>query len=169
MTRRDQDTETAIVAEPPVNTEAMTPTAEPTAEPIDWEAIADKRAERIETTRRAILETLYPDGDGNLVAHARRELERAGLLKPDSDYGGMLGRSVLDLVRVFAGEGHSGASAGIAADLFNRLARFDVLSPITAHPSEWMEVEPGVYQSKRKPSVLWRDGEATWYDLDKPA
>lgn len=119
--------------------------------------------------RRALLETLYPDGDSNLVAHARRELELAGLLDATSDYGGMLGREVLDLIRVFAGGGHSGFSAHSTIDIFARCARFDTLSPLTAHPSEWMEVGTGMWQSRRKPSAFWREGEATWYDLETVA
>lgn len=116
--------------------------------------------------RRAALEALYAKEDSNLLAHAQSELERAGLLAETSDYGGMLGRAVLDLIRVFAGEGHSGSSAHITIDIFKRLASFDILTPLTDHPSEWMEVGTGMWQSTRKPSVFWRTGEATWYDLD---
>lgn len=116
--------------------------------------------------RRGALEALYPGDDSNLVAHAKRELELADLLSETSDYKGMVGQAVLDLVRVFAGEGHSGGSAHMAIDIFTRVARFDTLSPLTAHPAEWTEVEKGLWQSKRKPSVFWRQGEPEWYDLD---
>jgi len=120
----------------------------------------------IDAIRRATLEAVFTDTGGNLLAHAKRELELAGLFDEDADYGGDVARSVLDLVRVFATQGHSGGSAHLAIELFGRLARFDVLSPLTAHPADWMEVGEGLWQSKRKSSAFWRAGEAAWYDLD---
>lgn len=60
-----------------------------------------------------------------------------------------------------------------ALHLFERLARFRVLTPITSDPSEWVEVEGGadgakMWQSLRQPSCLSRDGGVTYYDVDGP-
>jgi len=55
-----------------------------------------------------------------LMEHAKKELELAGLFAKDSDYGGMLGDAVLELIEKFAEQGHSGASAGMVSDLFGR-------------------------------------------------
>lgn len=135
-------------------------------------AIRDLRKEIAEVRdqarreRRAALFALYPSEGSNLVAHAIRELELGDLLSPTSPYEGMVGESVLDMMRVFAAAGHSGYSAGLTLELFGSLARFDVLSPLTAHPAEWTEVSPGLWQSKRKPSAFWRAGEDTWYDVN---
>jgi len=127
------------------------------------------RSEReLERIRRAGLEALFPDTGGNLLAHARRELDLAGLFKSDSDYNGMVAFDVVDLVRVFASQGHSGGSAQLTIELFTRLASFDVLTPITAHPAEWMEVGTGMFQNRRKSSVFWREGNQTWYDINEP-
>lgn len=142
-----------------------------TAEPIAEVAKADDGSwslTELVRTRTAVIEALFPDGagGGNLVPHARRELELAHLFDPDADYGGLVAGGVLDLVRLFASQGHSGGSAMLTLELFDRLARFDVLTPLTGHPAEWMEVGDGMFQSRRKSSTFWRAGEATWYDLD---
>jgi hypothetical protein len=47
----------------------------------------------------------------SLVEHAEDELRRAGLFDKDSDYDGILGQAALEVVRVFANQGRSGASA----------------------------------------------------------
>jgi hypothetical protein len=57
-----------------------------------------------------------------LVEHATKELVRVGLLDHDADYDGQLGVDVLELMIVFAKQGHSGSSAEITIELFTKLA-----------------------------------------------
>lgn len=61
----------------------------------------------------------------NLINHAEKELNKVGLLDKDSDYGGELGKDVLELIKLFASQGHSGFSAESAIHLFSKLARFE--------------------------------------------
>lgn len=63
----------------------------------------------------------------NLVNHAEKELKKAGLFDRDSDYDGMLGDAVLELVTVFAKQGHSGMSAQMTRELFYKLSNFEDL------------------------------------------
>ena len=101
--------------------------------------------------------------DSNLVAHAVRELTLCGMLDGDSDYDGGIGPAVLDLIRVFASQGHSGGSAAVTAGLFVRLAAFEVLSPLTDDPNEWIDVDgEGLLQSRRQASAFSRDGGTTY-------
>ena len=100
----------------------------------------------------------------NLKNYAREELTRAGLFDKDSDYDGMLGEAVMKMVEVFADEDHSGMSAGIAINLFSRVAKFEPLTPLTGEDDEWNDVGDGVYQNRRCPSVFKQDGEA--YNID---
>lgn len=103
---------------------------------------------------------------GNLVDHAERELKRSGLLDEDSDYGGMLGESVLKLIRDFSEEGHSGASAGFAVSVFEKLARYEPLTPLTGEDDEWKKVEYGcepAYQNIRCGHVF-KDSDGRTYD-----
>lgn len=105
--------------------------------------------------------------------HAKYELELAGLFDDDSDYGGALGKSVMELVKVFAEQGHSGFSAHQTLLLFNEVANYKPLSPIGVSADEWINVsemsnEP-MWQNKRRGSTFSRDGGKTWYDIDDPA
>ena len=100
----------------------------------------------------------------SLKNHARAELERAGMFGPDSDYGGMMGDAVLKMIDVFADEGHSGMSAGLAVSIFEKLARYEPLTPLTGADDEWNEVGPGVYQNRRC-SHVFKD-ETGAYDIE---
>ena len=99
----------------------------------------------------------------NLVKHAERELRAAGLFDEDSDYGGMLAEAVLELVQVFAAQGHSGTSAMGTIALFKKLASFEPLGPLTGADEEWNEVGSGVHQNNRCSHVFKEDGQA--YDI----
>jgi hypothetical protein len=108
----------------------------------------------------------------SLVEHAKRELEFAGLFSKDSDYEGMLGEAVLELVEKFAQQGHSGFSAGMTLRIFNQVARFKPLGPVTDNPDEWMEVgeDKGLgtcRQNRRQSSCFSYDGGKTYYDIDE--
>lgn len=101
----------------------------------------------------------------NLINYAYLELKRAGLFDKDSDYAGELGNAVMKLMKVFAEEGHSGFSAGMAISIFERLARFEPLTPLTGEDDEWMEVGPGEFQNKRC-SHVFKSEERGAYDID---
>jgi hypothetical protein len=106
----------------------------------------------------------------NLIDHAEHELNLAGLLDKNSDYNGAIGEAVLELVRVFSKQGHSGFSASQTLHLFNEVASFKSLTPIGKSDDEWinvseMSVEP-MWQNKRRSTTFSRDGGKTWYDID---
>lgn len=104
----------------------------------------------------------------NLLKHAEHELELAGLFDGDSDYGGMLGTSVMKLIAVFASEGHSGMSAQMAISLFEKLARFEPLTPLTGEDHEWDKVDYGcepTYQNKRF-SRVFKNSYGRTYDVN---
>ncbi len=108
----------------------------------------------------------------NLVAHAERELRLAGLFDRDSDYDGAAGSAVLELVKAFAAQGHSGGSAGLVLAAFDRVARFKTLTNITNDPAEWMDVcdarngHQAMWQNTRSSSCFSTDGGKTYYDID---
>ncbi len=108
----------------------------------------------------------------NLVKHAERELRLAGLFDKDSDYDGELGKAVLELVKVFAKQGHSGFSAHQTLRIFNEVASYKPLTPIGKSKDEWMNVsdmssEP-MWQNTRRSTTFSRDSGKTWYDIDDP-
>lgn len=105
----------------------------------------------------------------NLVTHAEYELRRAGMFDSDADYGGALGNAVMELIRAFDKQRHSGFSATSTLALFGKLARFEPIGGITNNPDEWTEVAKGMWQNKRRGSSFSRDGGKTWYDIDNSA
>ena len=108
----------------------------------------------------------------NLTEHAKRELKIAGLFDKDSDYDGDLGKAVLELIKTFAKQGHSGMSAALTLEVFTKLARFQNLTPLTDNPDEWMNVTDksasgtDLWQSTRKYSCFSEDAGITYYDID---
>ena len=82
----------------------------------------------------------------NLTEHAKAELEFAGLFDKDSDYNGMLGDAVMELLDVFSKQRHSGRSASMVISLFQRVADYKPLTPITGNDNEWSEASTGVLQ-----------------------
>lgn len=95
----------------------------------------------------------------NLVAHAIRELDIIGETSYEDP---SMRKCILDIVRTFAEQGHSGFSAGHAVALLDRLLRFQPLSPITDNPRDWMEVGPEVWQCVRDGECFSTDGGKTY-------
>lgn len=118
----------------------------------------------------------WDPSQSNLVQHAEAELRAQGLFSQGADYDGMAGQAVMELVTLFASQGHSGYSAGLVLELFKRLASYEPLGPLTDNPDEWFQVHEGLtnpdedplWQNRRKPSVFSNDGGKTFYDLDEP-
>lgn len=112
--------------------------------------------------------------ESNLVRHAEYELRRAGLFSKDADYEGMIAEAVMKLVKVHAAEGHSGMSHSYTLEIFNRVANFKTLGPLTNDPAEWSEVgkdmmptgQKTVWQNRRQSSCFSNDGGVTYYDIN---
>lgn len=106
---------------------------------------------------------------GNLVDHAKREFLAAGYIplskKQEDGPNKWIQQNVLQLLRVFSKQGHSGCSADYCVKLFTRLVEFKPITPLTGADDEWNEVGPGVWQNKRCSSVF-KDGKGRTYDID---
>jgi hypothetical protein len=108
----------------------------------------------------------------NLNKHAIAEFKAAGWLDDTGTYidemQGAICEHVLDLLRVFADEGHSGSTAPYTVNMFKKLAMFEPLVPLTGEDWEWHEVGNGVFQNIRCSRVFKQadrfNGQP--YDLD---
>lgn len=112
----------------------------------------------------------------NLVEHAERELKAAGLLSKDSDYDGMVGKAVLDLVKVFSEQGHSGGSASYVLYVFSQVANYQALTELTDDPAEWFHHDADMstngkefWQNIRNSEAFSNDGGKTYYLLSEGA
>lgn len=56
---------------------------------------------------------------------AKESIKKAGLLDKDSDYEGLIGKALIELVEVFGKQGHSGFSATRVSSLFHQLVKCD--------------------------------------------
>jgi len=102
----------------------------------------------------------------SLTEFAKSELTEVGLFDDDSDYNGMIGNCVMDLIKTLSEQGHSGASAELTTEVFSRLARYQPLSPIQDKPEDWLEVTDNLYQHKKLAGVF-KDEKGS-YDIDHP-
>ena len=102
----------------------------------------------------------------NLIEHAKSELEFAGYFN-GSEINNAMAEDVLELIKVFSEQGHSGFSASFALKLFTKLADFKPISPLTGEDNEWCEAADGVFQNKRYSGLFKQadkfDGKA--YDI----
>ena len=106
--------------------------------------------------------------DESFSEWAKNEVELAGLLKEDSDYNGMIGQSLMDLIELFSNQGHSGTSAALVAEIFNKLVQWDPLTE--CDHSDYLDTsiytgEPGkLFQCKRCPHMFSEDRK-NWYSV----
>jgi hypothetical protein len=103
------------------------------------------------------------------IDHAVQEFKLAGFYDEDSLQDDVV-KDVLELLTVLTSQGHSGFSAPHILACFNRLAKFEPLTPLTGEDDEWEYVgegEDSLYQNKRDSSVFKDgDGDAYWIDAN---
>jgi hypothetical protein len=104
----------------------------------------------------------------NYKSHAMTEFRAAGWIDENGKYCDEMQQAicehVLKLLEVFANEGHSGSSAGYAVHLFEKLALFNPIFPLTGEDWEWAQIDFGPdmkYQNVRCSHVFkGEDGRA---------
>lgn len=112
---------------------------------------------------------IYNENHMSLIKHAERELRLAGFFDKDSDYEGALGKAVMELIKVFSKQGHSGFSANRVVSLFEKVARYENLLPLTGEDSEWNDISDlngGTLQNNRVSSVFKEKETGRAYYID---
>ena len=103
----------------------------------------------------------------NMLKWAEAELKLAGYDINDTVDGPnrWLAEGTMQLLKVFSEQGHSGMSAPYAIALFEKLASWKPIAPLTGEYNEWNEVGEGTWQNKRNSAVFKKeDGQAYWMD-----
>ena len=108
----------------------------------------------------------------NYEKHAWLEFKAAGWVDDNNKFNDEMQEAicnhVLKLLDVFEGEGHSGSSAPYAIGLFEKLAKFEPVAPLTGEDWEWVDVaeQSGrtLWQNKRC-SHVFKDEDGA-YDID---
>jgi hypothetical protein len=103
----------------------------------------------------------------NILKHAERELSLIGYDGKD-EYNNMAKAAIMELLTTFANQGHSGFSANYIANIFNKLARYETLSPLTGEDNEWKDVtemsgdRKTLFQNNRD-SAVFKDDTGCYY------
>lgn len=95
----------------------------------------------------------------NLLEHARNELKLIGMTEDaDDEMNAAMTKDILQLIEIFSEQGHSGFSANYCISMFEKLARYETIAPLTGEDSEWTDVGAyegrTVYQNKRASNVF---------------
>ncbi len=105
----------------------------------------------------------------NLVDHAEMELEALGMGKDAEDeMNKAMHDYVIEMVKTFSKQGHSGHSAAYAANVIYKLLNYEPLGPLTGEDSEWVDVSEQsgypLWQNKRCSHVFKNKDGA--YDIE---
>lgn len=100
----------------------------------------------------------------NYRKHAMREFALQGW-PGDDEMQDLICNNVLDLLAVFATQGHSGSSAPYASGMFSDLSAFKIISPLTGIESEWRDTFSGDGEQQNiRASHVFRRADGTAYD-----
>lgn len=108
----------------------------------------------------------------NYEKHAVMEFRAAGWTDDNGKFNDpwqeALCIHVLDLLKVFSDEGHSGSTAPYTVNMFKTLSMFEPLVPLTGEDWEWTQIEFGPdmkYQNKRC-SHVFKGDDGRAYDSE---
>ena len=112
---------------------------------------------------RRLLKRAVPDS--GMVAYAESELG-----SPDGKDGPdiWMHEHLLDMVRLFSLEGHSGSSPPMASAMLKRLLDWKPLGPLTGEPDEWLDrdhMDGNTLQNRRRSSVFKHIDTGDVYDI----
>lgn len=101
----------------------------------------------------------------NLIDYAESELERI----PKDKYGTqeIINQNILDLVKLFSSQGHSGLSGRYVINALSRLLEYKPLNPLTGEDDEWGEpYGPDETQQNKRCSSVFRSKKEPPHDID---
>ena len=104
------------------------------------------------------------------IEFAQSELERAGMFDKDADYGGTLAKAVMDLIEVFATQGHTGMTAPLTIHLFSKLAMQEPITPLSYAEDEWVDRSDvsgyPLWQNVRDSRIFSQDLGKTYWSVE---
>jgi hypothetical protein len=120
-------------------------------------------------------ETTFDVKNSNLYRHAKHELQALGMTADaEEESNRWMYNDIMNLMEVFASQGHTGFTAHYCINIFEKLAKYKVLTPLTGEDFEWNEVTDSdngatLYQNNRSSDVFKRvfpDGTSEAYYVD---
>lgn len=107
----------------------------------------------------------------SLIEFAQKELELIETNCKDKDElegQKLINKNIMQVIKTFSEQGHSGFSANYALNILDKLLRYVPLTPLTGDDDEWTELNYGddiSYQNKRCPSVF-KDKNGNAYNCE---
>ena len=98
-----------------------------------------------------------------LMNYAESELAR--ITHDEDGMQDLMNKNILEIIKTFGEQDHSGFSANYAISILERLLGFKPITPLTGEDDEWEDTGHGVLQNKRCPSVF-KNPDGTCYDID---
>lgn len=99
----------------------------------------------------------------SLEEYAKQEFIVAGFMNEKGEYKDpwqeQLCKGVLHLLEIFSSQRHSGTTANYTLNMFNDLARFFPLTPLTGDEREWNRVGEDLWQNNRCSRVFKRSSK----------
>lgn len=92
--------------------------------------------------------------NSTLCQKAIREFELAGYINSDDEMSKLMANQVLETLAVFSSHDNSGFSAGIELKLFDILAHYKILTPLTFKDNEWDKIDKDLWQNNRITSIF---------------
>ena len=103
----------------------------------------------------------FAEGELNLLLKSCKDSENLKMQKS-------INNDILEIIKLFSSQGHSGFSAGYSLNILKRLLDYKPLSAITGDEDEWVQLNYSpdlAYQSKRCPSIF-RDADGKVYNVE---
>lgn len=92
--------------------------------------------------------------NSTLCQKAIREFELAGYINSNDEMSKLMVNQVLETLAVFSSHDNSGFSAGIELKLFDILAHYKILTPLTFKDNEWDKIDKDLWQNNRITSIF---------------
>lgn len=92
--------------------------------------------------------------NSSLCKKAIRELELAGYINSNDEMSRLMANQVLETLAVFSSHDNSGFSANIELKLFDILAHYRILTPLTFKDNEWDKIDKHLWQNNRITSIF---------------
>ena len=106
----------------------------------------------------------------NITKHAIEELELFYSNPESQEEKAMVLSNIIELCETFSKQGHSGSSAPYVLNLFCKLAKYEILTPLTGKDEEFIDIQEiggqGYFQNRRDSRVFKIEGKY-WFTEGK--
>lgn len=100
----------------------------------------------------------------NIIEYAKNELDLLNQEKEPMQE--QINKDILEVIKIFAEQGHTGFSAGYAISKLERLLRWKPILPLTGEEDEWVEDSSGRSRRNKRCSSVFLNEDGTAHDID---